>query len=93
MKLTNKSGAALAATAAALYFSGVATTPVAQAAADMGHCYGVNACKGNGACKGTANACKGKNACKGQGWAEMTKEDCGKKEGAKFVEAAADVPR
>lgn len=93
MKIATKSGAAIAATAAVLYFSGALPAPVAQAAGDMGHCYGVNACKGNGACKGAANACKGKNACKGQGFVEMTKEDCGKKENSKFVEAQADVPR
>ncbi len=33
-------------------------------------CGGVNACKGQSACKGAANSCKGQNACKGQGWSE-----------------------
>ncbi len=31
-------------------------------------CYGVNACKGQGACGGKNNSCAGKNACKGQGF-------------------------
>ena len=31
-------------------------------------CKGVNACKGQGACKSANNACKGQNSCKGKGW-------------------------
>ena len=31
-------------------------------------CTGVNACKGQSACKSAANACKGENACKGKGF-------------------------
>ena len=31
---------------------------------------GLNACKGQSACKGSANACKGQNACKGKGFTE-----------------------
>jgi hypothetical protein len=94
MKMTMKSGAAIAATAAALYFSGAVTTPFANAATDAkGHCVGANACKGQSACKSASNACKGQNGCKGKGFVEMTKDECGKIEGAKFVEAQADVPR
>jgi hypothetical protein len=34
------------------------------------NCVGVNACKGQSACKSANNSCKGQNACKGQGWIE-----------------------
>ena len=57
--LTQKSGAAIAMTAAV-----------------KGQCFGVNGCKGQGACKSAKNDCKGHNACKGQGWLAMTEEDC-----------------
>ena len=63
MKMTLKSGAAMAATAAALYFSGAVAASAADAAMDAkGHCMGANACKGTGACKTATNACKGQNA-------------------------------
>ena len=32
------------------------------------NCAGVNACKGQSACKTADNGCKGQNACKGHGW-------------------------
>jgi len=45
-------------------------------------CSGVNACKGQSACKGAANSCKGQNACKGQGWSETSNtQDCTQKGG------------
>ena len=75
MKLTTKSGAAIAAAAATLFLAG-ATMSTVSYAADAGHCIGANACKGQSACKGGNHACKGLNACKGQGFAEMTKGDC-----------------
>ena len=52
-------------TAAAIF---AATTFVATANAAGVKCGGLNACKGQSACKGTANACKGQNACKGKGF-------------------------
>ena len=76
MKLTQKSGAAIAMTAAALHHVG--RDPYVAASADTvkGQCFGVNGCKGQGACKSAKNDCKGHNACKGQGWLAMTEEDC-----------------
>ena len=74
MKMTSKSGATLAAAAASLFLAGATMTTVAHAA--DGKCVGVNACKGQGACKGGANACKGQNACKGKGFSSLTKEKC-----------------
>ena len=75
MKMTSKSGAALAAAAATLFLAG-ATLSTATYAADDGKCVGANACKGQSACKGASNACKGQNACKGLGFSAMTKEKC-----------------
>ena len=66
--VNTRSGAALAAAAAALFAMGAA--PIAQAADGgmMVHCAGVNSCKGSSECKTAKNECKGQNSCKGQGW-------------------------
>ena len=87
MKITAKSG--VAATAATLFLAGVVTAPVAEARprhAVKGHCMGVNACKGQSACKGAHSACKGLNACKGQGFLSKTRAAC-KREGGRFSRA------
>jgi hypothetical protein len=76
MKLTQKSGATIAMTAAALILSGATLIGAATADTVKGQCFGVNGCKGQGACKSAKNDCKGHNACKGQGWLAMTAEDC-----------------
>ena len=73
MRAKNSSGVAVATAAAMLFgtaFAGTAT------AADTVHCSGVNACKGQSACKSAHNACKGQNSCKGKGFLEMSKADC-----------------
>jgi hypothetical protein len=75
MKMTSKSGAALAAAAATLFLAGTTMSTVTYAAGE-GKCMGANACKGQSACKGAANACKGQNACKSQGFSTLTKEKC-----------------
>ncbi len=46
------------------------TTPTAAV-----QCSGINACKGQGSCKGNENACKAKNDCKGKGWVESASAD------------------
>ena len=46
------------------------------AAGPKGECWGVNACKGQGACGGAGHECAGQNACKGQGWLSLTKPEC-----------------
>lgn len=67
------SGAAVA-TAAALLFSTLSVSAHADEAKMK--CTGVNACKGQSACKSAHNSCKGMNSCKGQGFLEMSKADC-----------------
>ncbi len=76
MKLSAKSGSAIAAAAASLMLANafVATSVYADEA--TGHCVGANACKGQSACKSAGNACKGQTACKGQGFTETTKAGC-----------------
>jgi uncharacterized membrane protein len=49
------------------------------------HCYGVNKCKGTGACGGKGHSCAGENACKGQGFLEIDKETCLKIEGGRLT--------
>ncbi|KAJ8135179.1 hypothetical protein OY671_011608 [Metschnikowia pulcherrima] len=68
------SGAAMAAAAAVLF----SMAPFASAFADESkvECHGVNACKGQSACKSAHNACAGQNGCKGQGFSELTKKEC-----------------
>jgi hypothetical protein len=80
MKLTSKSGAAIAAAAATLFVAGM-TVSTASYAASEGKCIGANACKGQSACKGGNHACKGLNACKGQGFSALTKSQCASAKG------------
>lgn len=68
MQIKVVSGASLAAAAIALAVSGAALTTQAQAKKAPVHCMGINACKGQSACKTANNACKGQNTCKGQGF-------------------------
>jgi len=67
MKMKIVSGSSMAVAAVALAISGVSLVP-AGAKAKTVHCFGINACKGQGACKSAKNACKGQNSCKGMGW-------------------------
>lgn len=68
MKMTVMSGSSIAVAAVALAMSGVSLAPASAKAAKSVHCMGINACKGQSACKSANNACKGKNSCKGMGW-------------------------
>ena len=75
MQINKLSSASLAAAAAMLFSSGLATVSVAADAPTM-HCTGVNSCKGMSDCKSAKNSCKGMNSCKGTGFKEMSKSDC-----------------
>jgi len=60
---------------------------------DTVSCYGVNDCKGHGACHGKVDSCSGKNSCntelscggknscKGKGITKLTKKECMDKKG------------
>jgi hypothetical protein len=82
MKISVTSGAAIAAAAAALFVAGAASGPLRAEEAKI-HCMGVNACKGQSACKTATSSCNGLNACKGQGFLEMTEAECIKAGGKK----------
>ena len=56
MKITSKSGAAIAAAAATLFLAG-ATMSTSTYAADEGHCVCANACKGQGFSAMTKDKC------------------------------------
>ncbi len=75
MRLKNTSSAALATAAAILFGTGFVSTSFAGSDAKI-QCTGVNACKGQSACKSANNACKGQNSCKGKGFLQMTQEEC-----------------
>jgi hypothetical protein len=81
MKLTKKSGAKIAMTAAAMVVSGALIGSAFAVEGIPGRCFGVNGCAGKGACKSAKNDCKGKNACKGQGWVQMFQDECAKHNG------------
>jgi len=53
--------------------------------AEKVNCYGVNKCKGAGACGGQGHSCAGENGCKGQGYLKMDKETCLKIEGGRLT--------
>jgi hypothetical protein len=75
MRLKNTTGMAVATAAAMLFGTGLISTAFAGTDAKE-HCAGVNACKGQSACKSANNACKGQNSCKGKGFLEMSKQEC-----------------
>ncbi|MBS0238090.1 MAG: hypothetical protein JSR89_06675 [Proteobacteria bacterium] len=76
MKISVKSGSAIAAAAASLMLANAVVSTAALADNGMGHCIGANACKGQSACKSAKNTCKGQNACKGQGFTKTTRKGC-----------------
>jgi uncharacterized membrane protein len=82
----NNRGAAIATAVATLIFT--AAVPLSAAHADAkGKCMGANACRGKSDCSTGARACGGvtQNSCKGKGFLLMTKAECAKVRGAKFV--------
>ena len=53
--------------------------------AEAVECYGVNKCKGTGACGGKGHSCAGENACKGQGYLKIDGDTCLKIEGGRLT--------
>ncbi len=93
--MENKSKKVLMASAVAGLMSlGVSGTALADmhggGGGDKVPCYGVNKCKGTGACggkhaDGTPYSCAGNNACKGKGYLQIDKETCLKIEGGRLT--------
>lgn len=69
---------AFAAAAFSLAVTNLAFAPAPAFAESGVQCFGVNACKGQGACKTASSSCKGQNACKGKGWINASAGDCAK---------------
>ena len=84
-KSKNKKQVLLAASVAGLLaMTGALVLPATAYAEDV-PCYGVNACKGTGACKGQDNECAGKNACKGEGFLKLPSDICTRINGGKLT--------
>jgi uncharacterized membrane protein len=62
-----------------------APSSVSAGESEKVNCYGVNECKGTGACGGKGHSCAGKNACKGQGYIKIDKETCLQIEGGRLT--------
>ncbi len=73
----------LGAAMAGIMAGAVATPSAVKAGGD--ECYGVNKCKGTGACGGKGHSCAGKNECKGQGWLKIDKDTCLKIQGGSLT--------
>lgn len=76
-------GVMIATAVATLALSGsLAATAADKAKMEPVKCFGVNDCKGKGACKSALNDCKGKNSCKGRGFLPTKDEgECTQKGG------------
>jgi uncharacterized membrane protein len=81
-----KSGAAIATAVATLIFTGAVPISVAHAEA-KDKCIGANACRGKSDCSTGKSACGGAtaNSCKGKGFLLLTKAECDRIPGTKFV--------
>ncbi len=81
----NRKSLLLASAAAGLLaLAGPVSTAVADEAEKV-RCYGVNKCKGTGACGGKGHSCAGENACKGQGYLKIDGDTCLKIEGGRLT--------
>ena len=80
----------VAASVAGLLAAGLAVAGAAHAdetnAGKKVPCYGINKCKGTGACGGPGHSCAGVNACKGQGYIDLEPDTCLKIEGGRLTE-------
>jgi uncharacterized membrane protein len=69
----------LASAAATLFVAGgagLASAAHHEAEEAKIECQGVNACKGQSACKTAESECSGLNSCKGKGFLKLTKAEC-----------------
>lgn len=81
----NKRSLLLASAAAGMIAFAGAPSSVSAAESEQVNCYGVNKCKGTGACGGKGHSCAGENACKGQGYLKIDKDTCLKIEGGRLT--------
>ena len=81
----NMGGLLLASAVAGLLAFAAPAGAAQTEAPEKGHCYGVNKCKGTGACGGMGHSCAGENGCKGKGFLEIDAETCLKIEGGRLT--------
>jgi len=81
----NKGGMLLASAVAGLLTMAAPAGVAGAGDAEKVHCYGVNKCKGTGACGGKGHSCAGENSCKGKGFLEIDEETCLKIEGGRLT--------
>ena len=82
--INQKSLLLASAAAGLLALAGAVPTAVADDAEKV-RCYGVNKCKGAGACGGQGHSCAGENSCQGQGYLKMDKDTCLKIQGGRLT--------
>ena len=71
-----------ASVAGLMAMTGAMLLPSVSAHADEGEkCYGVNACKGTGACGGKGHSCAGMNSCEGKAYLSLPAGTCTKIKG------------
>jgi uncharacterized membrane protein len=80
----NKGGALLASAVAGLLITAGTTTVASAGSDEKVSCYGVNKCKGTGACGGKGHSCAGENKCKGHGFLKVEKDTCLKIQGGRL---------
>ena len=81
----NKGSLLLASAVAGMIAFAGAPSSVSAEESENVNCYGVNKCKGVGACGGKGHSCAGENACKGQGYLKTDKETCLQIEGGRLT--------
>ena len=79
-----KKGALIASAIAGLLVAAGTATVSSAGEPEKVSCYGVNKCKGTGACGGKGHSCAGENKCKGQGFLKMDRDTCLKIEGGRL---------
>lgn len=88
-----RTGLSFAATAALVAISATSTPAFAQQGRNANvHCYGVNTCRGQSACRTASNECRGQNTCRGQGFRELTARQCRTQGGSLTAPAAPAAP-
>ena len=87
-KLSRKKTLIAASVAGLMAVTGAMLLPSASAHAGDGEkCYGINACKGTGACGGKGHGCAGANSCEGKGWLSLPEGTCTKIKGGSLQPA------
>ncbi|MBI3770208.1 MAG: hypothetical protein HY271_17180 [Deltaproteobacteria bacterium] len=74
-------GMLIAGAAATLVLAGAIGAHADEKTGGDVYCFGINACKGQGACAGAGHVCGGRNSCKSAGVVKTTLAECQAKGG------------